>query len=245
MPGSVIESLFWGFVASLPLIVGALFALFFTVSRSVVATIMAFGSGVLVAALSFSLVEEAFKLTNDVFPVIIGFVFGGISYTTANYLLNRKSSGKTKGNNKPEGEGLTLLIGSVMDNIPENIVLGISFVTGGTVSIVLIAAIFISNFPEGLASSHAMRSSGKRRRYVIIVWIIAVIIGTTSAGLGYSFLYRSSPAIIGTTTSFAAGAILAMLAESMIPAAFAQGGSKIGLCGRYIGNKHYPIKRAN
>ncbi len=198
MPGSVIESLFWGFVASLPLIVGALFALFFTVSRSVVATIMAFGSGVLVAALSFSLVEEAFKLTNDVFPVIIGFVFGGISYTT-------------------------------MDNIPENIVLGISFVTGGTVSIVLIAAIFISNFPEGLASSHAMRSSGKRRRYVIIVWIIAVIIGTTSAGLGYSFLYRSSPAIIGTTTSFAAGAILAMLAESMIPAAFAQGGSKIGL----------------
>jgi ZIP family zinc transporter len=83
----VIESLFWGFVASVPLMAGALLPLFITVPKSVVDTILAFGSGVLVAALSFSLVEEAFHLTKDALPVIIGFVLGGISYTTANFIL--------------------------------------------------------------------------------------------------------------------------------------------------------------
>ena len=134
----MIESLFWGFVASVPLMAGALLPLFITVPRSVVATILAFGSGVLVAALSFSLVEEAFRLTRDVLPVIIGFVIGGISYTTANFILNRKSGEMTKrrkrshytnvqDNSNNKGQGLTLLVGSVMDNIPENIALGISF----------------------------------------------------------------------------------------------------------------------
>jgi len=220
--------------------VGALLALFITIPKSVVATILAFGSGVLVAALSFSLVEEAFQLTKDVLPVIIGFVIGGLSYTTANFILSRKSGEITKrrkrshytdvqDNSNNKGQGLTLLVGSVMDNIPENIALGISFVVGGTVNIVLIIAIIISNFPEGLASSHGMRLNGKSRRYVLSLWSTAVIIGTISAGLGYSVLSNTSPATIGITTSFAAGAILAMLAESMMPEAFVQGGSKIGL----------------
>lgn len=131
-------------------------------------------------------------------------------------------------NSNNKGQGLTLLIGSVMDNIPENIALGISFFFGGTVNIVLIIAIIISNLPEGLASSHGMRSNGKRRRYVLTLWSTAVLIGTLSAGLGYSILSNTSLTTIGITTSFAA-AILAMLAESMMPEAFEQGGSKIGL----------------
>ena len=132
-------------------------------------------------------------------------------------------------NSNNKGQGLTLLVGSIMDNIPENIVLGISFVFGGTVNFVLIMAIIISNFPEGLASSHGMRSNGKSKRYILTLWSTAVLIGTLSAGLGYSVLSNTSPTTIGITTSFAAGAILAMLAESMMPEAFVQGGSKIGL----------------
>ncbi len=219
---------------------GALLPLFITPPKSIVATILAFGSGVLVPALSFSLVEEAFRLTKDVLPVIVGFVIGGISYTTANFILSRKSDEITKhrkrshytnvqDNSNNKGQGLTLLVGSVMDNIPENIALGISFVFGGTVNFVLITAIIISNFPEGLASSHGMRSNGKSRRYILTLWSAAVLIGTLSAGLGYSVLSNTSPTTIGITTSFAAGAILAMLAESMMPKAFEQGGSKIGL----------------
>ena len=129
---------------------------------------MAFGAGLLVAALTFSLIEEAYNLVNDLVPVVSGFTLGGLSYSIANYILNRKSGTKNRkrshGENAGGGEnasGIALMVGSLMDNIPENIALGISLVAGGTVNIVLIAAIFISNFPEGLASSQGMKNNGK------------------------------------------------------------------------------------
>lgn len=200
---------------------------------------MAFGSGVLVAALAFSLIEEAFALSQSITSVIIGFVLGGLSYTTANYILNKKSRGLTKHRKKSHGEnagggkgvsGLALLVGSVMDNIPENMALGISLVTGGTINIVLIAAIFLSNFPEGLSSAQGMKSNGRSKKYIVALWSIAVVIGTISSVIGFTFLSNTSPSTISIAISFAAGAILVMLAESMIPEAHAEGGSsRIGI----------------
>jgi ZIP family zinc transporter len=207
---------------------------------------MAFGSGVLIAALTFSLIEEAFNLVNAIPPVIIGFILGGISYSIANRILDKRSKGfsgnssslprhrkKSHGENAGGGKsasGLSLLVGSIMDNIPENMALGISLVTGGAVNIVLIAAIFISNFPEGLASTEGMKSHGRGRKYILVLWSIAVVIGTISTTIGFTVLSKTSPAIISVAMSFAAGAILVMLAESMIPEAFEEGGSsRIGL----------------
>jgi len=207
---------------------------------------MAFGSGVLVAALTFSLVEEAFSLSQSIPPVVIGFILGGLSYSIANYILDTRSKSKSDddtssavrkrkrshGDNAGGGKsasGLSLLVGSVMDNIPENMALGISLVTGGAVNIVLIAAIFISNFPEGLASTAGMKSHGRSKKYILVLWSIAVVIGTISAAIGFAVLSKTSPYVISVAISFAAGAILVMLAESMIPEAFEEGGSKIGL----------------
>jgi zinc transporter, ZIP family len=217
---------------------------------------MVFGSGVLVAALTFSLVEEAFSLSQSIPPVVIGFILGGVSYSVvANRILDKKSSEhgnsptnsntssthsnspvrnrkRSHGDNAGGGKsvsGLSLLVGSVMDNIPENMALGISLVTGGAVNVVLIAAIFISNFPEGLASTEGMKSNGRSKKYIIGLWSIAVIIGTISTAIGFAVLSKASPFVISVTISFAAGAILVMLAESMIPEAFEEGGSKIGL----------------
>src|SRR5215217_7135861 len=207
---------------------------------------MAFGSGVLVAALTFSLVEEAFSLSQSIPPVVFGFVLGGVSYSIANYILDRTSKSKSDdststavrkrkrshGDNAGGGKsasGLSLLVGSVMDNIPENMALGISLVTGGAVNIVLIAAIFISNFPEGLASTEGMKSNGKSRRYIVGIWSIAVFISTISAVIGFKILSNTTPFIISIAISFAAGAILVMLAESMIPEAYEEGGIKIGI----------------
>jgi ZIP family zinc transporter len=225
---------------------------------------MAFGSGVLVAALTFSLVEEAFSLSQSISPVVIGFILGGISYSVANRILDKKSkanlgssssatnttsaassSSSSSSSNSPvrnrkrsHGEnagggksasGLSLLVGSVMDNIPENMALGISLVTGGAVNIVLIAAIFISNFPEGLASTEGMKSNGRTKKYILVLWSVAVIIGTISTAIGFAVLSKAIPFVISVAMSFAAGAILVMLAESMIPEAFKEGGSKIGL----------------
>jgi ZIP family zinc transporter len=117
-----------------------------------------------------------------------------------------------------------------MDNIPENMALGISLVTGGAVNIVLIAAIFLSNFPEGLSSAQGMRSNGRSKKYIISLWSVAVVIGTISSVIGFTFLSNTAPSTISVAISFAAGAILVMLAESMIPEAHAEGGSsRIGI----------------
>ena len=140
----------------------------------------------------------------------------------------KDSHGEMAGGGK-DASGLSLLVGSIMDNIPENMVLGISLVTGGTVNIVLIAAIFISNFPEGLASSEGMKTNGKSRKYIIGIWSIAVLIGTISTAIGFSILSKANSSIISIAISFAAGAILVMLAESMIPEAYKEGGMKVGI----------------
>jgi zinc transporter, ZIP family len=238
-PFVLFEPLLWGFIASIPLLIGSMIASIFNLPKQVIAIIMAFGSGVLVVALAFSLIEEAFNLSESIASVIIGFVLGGLSYTLANYVLNKKSHGSTKHRKKSHGEnagggkgasGLALLVGSVMDNIPENMALGISLVTGGAVNIVLIAAIFLSNFPEGLSSAQGMRSNGRSKKYIVSLWSVAVVIGTISSVIGFAFLSNTSPSTISIAISFAAGAILVMLAESMIPEAHAEGGSsRVGI----------------
>jgi zinc transporter, ZIP family len=238
-PFVLFEPLFWGFIASIPLLIGSIIASIVNLPKQVIAIIMAFGSGVLVAALAFSLIEEAFSLSESITSVIIGFVLGGLSYTLANYILNRKSRGSTRHRKKSHGEnagggkdasGLALLVGSVMDNIPENMALGISLVTGGAVNIVLIAAIFLSNFPEGLSSAQGMKSNGRSKKYIVSIWSVAVVIGTISSVIGFTFLSNTAPSTISIAISFAAGAILVMLAESMIPEAHAEGGSsRIGI----------------
>jgi ZIP family zinc transporter len=241
LTNGTIESLLWGFIASIPLLIGSIVASYVSLPKNIIATIMAFGSGVLVAALAFSLIEEAFRLAQEsIPPVIIGFAAGGISYSAVNYILNKRGGEGTKHRKKSHGEnagggknasGLALLVGSVMDNIPENMALGISLVTGGAVNIVLIVAIFLSNFPEGLSSSQGMKAHGRSKMYILSLWSIAVIIGTISAGIGFSFLSNTNPAIISIAISFAAGAILVMLAESMIPQAHEEeeeGGQGVG-----------------
>jgi ZIP family zinc transporter len=235
---SIIDSLLFGFIASIPLLIGSAVAMFVKFPKHIVASIMAFGSGVLIAALSFSLMQEAFEQSQSLISVILGFLFGGISYTLANFILNKKSKGELKKRKKSHGEvggggkeakGLALLVGSIMDNIPENMALGISLVTGGVVNIVLIAAIFISNFPEGLASSSGMLLNGKSRKHVIGLWSIAVAIGTASTAIGFEILSKADPSLVSIAISFAAGAILVMLAESMMPEAYEEGGMKIGI----------------
>ena len=226
----------WGFVASIPLIAGAVLTSYLNLRKGIIASIMAFGAGVLIAALTFSLIEEAYNLVNDIVIVVFGFALGGLSYSIANHILNKRSGTKNRkrshGENAGGGKdasGIALMVGSLMDNIPENMALGISIVAGGTVNLVLIVAIFISNFPEGLASSQGMKSNGKSVKQIILLWAVVVVIGTASAAIGFSILAKVIKEIVSIALSYASGAILVMLAESMIPEAFEEGGSKIGL----------------
>jgi zinc transporter, ZIP family len=232
--------LFWGFVVSVPLLLGCLLALTTRLSKKTIAFIMAFGSGVLVASLAYSLIEEAFKMSQSIPPVIIGFVSGGLAFTIANYYLtkrspqgsirHRKKSHGTEAGGGKDVSGTAILVGSVMDNIPENMALGISLAIGGSVDLVLMVAIFISNFPEGLSSSEGMKSNGRGKKSILILWMVAVFIGTISSAIGFTLSSYTEPSVLAIALSFAAGAILVMLAESLIPVAYEEGGaSRIGI----------------
>lgn len=226
----VFESLVFGFIGSIPLLIGCMLSLFFKLSQKLISTIMAFGSGVLIATLTFSILVEAFEVTHTLPATLFGLILGGISYAIANAILERKSKSKSSKSGDPVADskatdsspssGKSLFIGSVMDNIPENAALGITLASGGVINIAFLVAIFVSNLPEGLASTNDMKSSGLSRRYILILWSAAVAIGTLSTTIGYSVLSNASPPIISIAIAFAAGAILVMLGESMIPEAF-------------------------
>ena len=155
----------WGFVAGAALLVGAAIGWFVPVSRRVIAAIMAFGSGVLISALSFELMDEAYR-TGGFDSTATGFLGGAAVYTAANWVLahNGARHRKRSGNRQPseqedDGSGLAIAVGALLDGIPESIVIGLSMLKGGAVSFVAVIAIFLSNIPEGLSSAAGMKPS--------------------------------------------------------------------------------------
>ena len=129
----------------------------------------------------------------------------------------------------PRTDGLAVVLGSVLDGIPESIVLGASLIGGAGVGIPVLVAIAISNVPEGLSATEDLNAAGFSRRRIVGLWLAVVVASTLAAGLGFALLSSSGPNVTAFVNAFAAGAILAMLAESMIPEAHEIGGRAVGL----------------
>lgn len=225
----------WGLLAGSALVIGAAIGYFIRVSARWVAGVMAFGSGVLISALSFELMDEAFR-GGGIGSTALGFLAGAAAYTGLNIWLSRRGAKhrKRSGPHQPSesdhgGSGLSIAVGALLDGIPESIVIGLSLLKGGAVSLVAVIAIFISNLPEGLSSAAGMKKAGRSAAYVFGVWgaIAAASAGASIAG--YVLFNGASPALVAGTTATAAGAILAMLVDTMIPEAFAESHDFAGL----------------
>lgn len=219
------EAGLWGLLGGGALVLGALVAWFARVPRDVVAAVMAFGAGVLISAVAFDLMAEA-EANGGLPATAAGFLGGALSYLAANAVLARYGAHRRKrSDNQPSeqeqaGSGMAIAVGALLDGIPESIVLGLGLVAGGSVSPTVLAAVFISNVPEGLSSAAGMKRSGRSAMYVFGVWGgIAVLSGLASL-VGYLALGDASPEAVAVITAVAAGAILTMIADTMIPEAF-------------------------
>lgn len=218
-----IQAGLWGLLSGSALLLGAAAAYLAHIPQRLIAAVMAFGSGVLISALSFELMDEAIRRGG--FPATAaGFLGGAFVYTIANVIVSRRGAKhrKRSGEQQPSdsGSGIAIAIGALLDGIPESIVIGVSMIGGGAVSLVAVIAVFLSNVPEGLSSAAGMKRAGRSAAYIFGLWGGIAVAAGVAALVGYVVFARLGDAVIAATQAGAAGAILAMIADTMIPEAF-------------------------
>jgi zinc transporter, ZIP family len=206
----------WGALAASSLALGALIGLARPWPHKAIGLVLGFGAGALISAVSFELAEDGVKIAGGL-PVAIGLGVGALTYFVA--------SGRVAA----MGGGAALALGSFLDGIPEQMVLGIGLAAGDEVSIGLLAAIFVSNLPEGIGGATELRAAGRSRKQVLRLWLAVSVACALATPLGYALIDITSDDFQGAINGFAAGALLVMLVDSMIPDATEQAGRTTGL----------------
>jgi ZIP family zinc transporter len=213
----------WGALAAASLVLGALLALARRWPDAVVGTVLAFGAGALISSVAFELAQQGLQIGTPT-SVAIGLALGAVTFFVADRAVERLG-----GRNGGGAAGLPLALGALLDGIPEQTVLGIGLATGEGVSVALLVAIFVSNLPEGVGSAADMRAAGKSPAAVIRLWVgVAVVCALATVG-GYALADLASGNVQAGIDGFAAGALLVMLVDSMVPEAREKAGNIAGL----------------
>jgi zinc transporter, ZIP family len=222
---------FWGFIASSSLLVGALLALTVRPSRRVVGLVMAFGAGVLISAVAYELVGEAIETADTGRAVALGLFAGCGVFFFGDALIDRLGGEgrKSSGGEQSGGVGLAIMLGIVLDGIPESIVIGVGLLSGDGVSLAMLVAVFLSNLPEAVAATTGLTAAGWPRTRLWLLWLAVVSVSALSSLAGYALFDDASPDTIAFVLAFAGGAILTMLADTMMPEAFEQSGKLVGV----------------
>jgi len=229
----MLEAAFWGLFGGLALVAGALLTYAVTPQPRTVGLVMAFGAGVLLSAVAYELVGEAFRTAGGHGVVALGTAAGALTFYAGVVRLARRAAGRKDPGGAPAaggaGEGAgAIALGAVLDGIPESIVVGVSLLSG-EVSLAMVAAVFVSNLPEAIAATDGLRRSGTHRARVLALWVGLALVCAAAAALGYGVVGALPGAVAAFVQSFAAGALLTMLGDSMIPEAYDQAGRVTGL----------------
>jgi zinc transporter, ZIP family len=220
----------YGAIAASSLIIGALIALVRTVPKRQLGLIMAFGSGVLISSVAYELVEEAVAIGGQI-PLAAGLALGSVVFFLGDRLidgLGGQGMGSVNGPESP-GSGLAIVLGAALDGVPESIVLGLTIASGGETGLAFFAAVFLSNLPEGIAGTAGLQKGGWDRWRIIRLWSIVVIASAIASLVGATLLAGGQGEVHAFILGFAGGAILTMLADTLIPEAFENAGNLAGL----------------
>jgi zinc transporter, ZIP family len=224
--------LLFAFLTGFSLIFGVILGTTLTFSRKMIAAVMAFGSGVLVCALTFGLMAEAFK-HGGFDAVIIGFLSGGLVFIFGDFLIHRyggrNHKRKKHDTSTSKTNGKAIVLGALLDGIPESMALGVALLNVNGIGLLMVVAIFMSNLPESLSSINDLQKEGLSRKQIYFSWSIVSLCVALSVVFSFLFLEKVDLNTLGIIESFASGAILAMLADSMIPEAYEEGGYLIGI----------------
>jgi ZIP family zinc transporter len=223
---SIISAILWGGLAAASLLVGFFLAERGLSNRSI-GMVMGIGAGALLSAIAYELVPESALYG---WGMAVAFCFGALAFFGADWWIDTRGGADRKDiAGEKAGSGPAIFIGTLLDNVPESIILGMSLALGGAVNAAFLAAVFVSNLPEGVAGTINLQNTGRSRRTIFWMWTSLVIISAACAGLGY-FVIQWIPGATGRIAqAFAAGAMLTMLADAMMPEAFEHGGKLVGI----------------
>lgn len=224
----MLTAAFWAAVGSSALVVGAVIGFFEDLPMRVVGLVMGFGAGTLLSAVSFDLVLESYREA-DGWAIFVGLLLGALVFWAGDWALEKFTPG---GEDPVVGEtvsGTSLVFGAALDGIPESVAIGLTILAGGSVSVAMVVAVFLSNVPEGMAAAVGLRRAGHSRARILWLFVGVVAMCVVAAAVGYTLLGGASPDAIALIQAFAAGAILALLAITLMPEAYAHGGREVGL----------------
>jgi zinc transporter, ZIP family len=228
----MITAVFWSALATVTLLIGMALAYRDVVNHKWTGLIMAFGAGAIISAAAFQLVLGAVVKEKGAFiPVGLAMAVGALTFYFADKWADHLGGAERMDfdGGQASGSGMGILLGSLLDGVPESLVLGLSLVHSPQVSLAFIFAVAISNIPQGLGGTAGMLTSGWARRRITNLWLAVCGLSILAAALGYG-LGHWFPGLTGAgIDAFAAGSLLVMLTDSMIPESFEHGGGETGL----------------
>jgi ZIP family zinc transporter len=227
----MLNAFLWGLLATSSLVFGGLIASNFNLSKKIIGVIMGFGAGTLISAISYELIFDAVKIGKGTGFPAYGFFVGAFVFYFSDMLITRMGAAKSSSTGRSPHSKLIvpMVLAIILDGIPESIVIGLGLFEGGTISVAMLAAVFISNLPEAIAGSSGMKSDGWSKRKITLLWLFIVLICSLATVAGFSLFTNTTEKWLSFIQAFAGGAILMMLANSMIPEAYEHGEKHAGL----------------